>query len=233
MAHIFTIEQAKSNRAGCKACKEKIEKEKVRIGYSQDPEKMGVTDDKMKHMMLAPKWYHFACFEKFKSPKWFKENLCAPEQVKGFEAMPAQEQFNLTELWKMLFSGKRMADSSCDSLREASKNQGVLSDADFESIEASKEELNKKSIEQLKAMLAKNNLAKTGTKAELVERVAENKVLGSLTVCPTCSVGKLKWNRSDGSVTCPGFFDDIAGMYKRCKGPSKDTPVKRIPWEDF
>lgn len=230
----FQIEEAKSGRAGCKGCKEKIDKGCLRIGVNQDPDSLGKDlDDKMRHMMLAPKWYHFQCFEKFKGPKWFKENLCDPAEVKGFGALDHKAQNDLVELWKLLASGKRLADSTSESLKTMTQNQGILTDKQFEEIEAAKRDLVSKTNAQLQAMCQKNKLAKAGTKQELLERVAENMVLGCLPVCPKCDVGKLKFNRADGAITCPGFYDDVAGHFTRCKGPSAEEPVSRVPWEDF
>jgi len=233
MAHTFTAEYSKSNRATCKGCKAKIEKDDIRVGYSQEVGPESVVDEKMKHVMAAPKWYHMACFDKFKGPKWFKDNLCETGDVVGFGELEIQAQKDLSALFDTLRSGKRLADASTESLQKMAKNQGVLSDEVFGKIEYYKTEWSKKSVAQLGAMLQKNKLAKSGTKADLLDRTSEAKVLGVLPPCPTCNLGKLKWNRADDTISCPGYFDDVAGHMKRCKGPDKDAVITRLQWEEL
>lgn len=54
MAHKFEVEYAKSNRAACKQCKAKIDKDAVRFGYSQD---VPAGDDGVKnYAMGGTKW---------------------------------------------------------------------------------------------------------------------------------------------------------------------------------
>ena len=67
-----------------------------------------------------------------------------------------------------------------------------------------KQDFAKKTIAQLKDMLGTNKLPKSGTKPELLDRIAENKVLGVLPICTVCDKGRLKWQRADGKLSCPG-----------------------------
>merc|ERR1712187_1058076 len=83
----------------------------------------------------------------------------------------------------------------------------------------------------LGAVLAKNGLPKTGRKEELVDRVAENEVLGVPPTCDVCEKKKLTWSRVTGKFSCPGFFDDEAKAFKRCKGPTAGAELTRTPWE--
>eukprot|EP00397_Hematodinium_sp_SG-2012_P033649 GEMP01035979.1.p1 GENE.GEMP01035979.1~~GEMP01035979.1.p1 ORF type:complete len:235 (-),score=75.97 GEMP01035979.1:1197-1901(-) len=233
MAHKFTVEYSKSNRATCKGCKAKIGKDDVRVGYSQEVSDEVEMDDKQKHIMMGPKWYHFGCFDKLKGVRWFKENLCPAVDVVGYGALQSKDKKDLDDLFDLLRSGKRLAETSSEALQKLTKNQGVLSDDLYAKIEYFKTEWVKKSVAQLQAMLQKNNMAKSGPKAELLERAAEARVLGVLPPCQTCNIGKLKWNRADDSLSCPGYFDDVSGHMKRCKGPAKDEEVTRLRWEDL
>merc|ERR1712039_134380 len=95
----------------------------------------------------------------------------------------------------------------------------VLTTEQVAAIEEAKTKLASKNAAFLSAALARNGLPKTGRKEELLERVAENQVLGIPPTCGLCEKVKLRWSRETGKFSCPGFFDDEAKAFKRCKGP--------------
>jgi hypothetical protein len=53
------------------------------------------------------------------------------------------------------------------------------------------------SVAELKAMLAYNQQPQNGNKDEILERVADGWMLGSIPKCPECTEGRLKFNRYD------------------------------------
>jgi len=240
MSHKFEVEYAKSGRAACKHCKTKIEKDALRFGYSQDVP--AGEDGTKNYAMAGTKWYHFECFPSFKGARWMKANL--PELdgesgLSGYDNLSAADQEKVKALWEQMKAGnvdagglKRPADTDTGDLQAALQNQGVLTDEQMGSITKIKEENQKKNLAQLKAMLKANNLPVSGTKPELLERVAENKTLGVLPVCNTCEKGKLKFNRRDGKITCSGYFDEAAGRLMRCKGPENQEQLERSAWTD-
>lgn len=111
------------------------------------------------------------------------------------------------------------------------ESSGGLSEDQASQLQRSKNELAKKSIAQLGAMLAKNGLSKSGKKDELVERVAEYRLLGVPPICSACSKGRLRWTRESNRYTCPGHFDEVAKRMRRCKGPAADVEIKRLAWQ--
>eukprot|EP00746_Dinoflagellata_sp_MGD_P163142 gnl/MRDRNA2_/MRDRNA2_91024_c0_seq1.p1 gnl/MRDRNA2_/MRDRNA2_91024_c0~~gnl/MRDRNA2_/MRDRNA2_91024_c0_seq1.p1 ORF type:complete len:269 (+),score=72.53 gnl/MRDRNA2_/MRDRNA2_91024_c0_seq1:86-892(+) len=210
------------------------------------------------HMMESTKWYHRDCFSLMKGKAWFKKNL--PENANGcsgFEALQREDQ----ELVTMTFAicrgeaedggildtptpaKKRDAPSDAEvgSAQKQAKLetstvpnavQGVLSDDQFKAFQAAKDLYAKKNVAQLQAMLGKNGLPKSGAKPALIERAAEGKALGVPPVCPTCDKGRLQFSRVTGSISCPGFFDDDAKRFKKCKGPAADYNMVRAEWQE-
>mmetsp|Transcript_5750 Transcript_5750/g.10349 ORF Transcript_5750/g.10349 Transcript_5750/m.10349 type:complete len:272 (+) Transcript_5750:51-866(+) len=92
----FELEYAKSNRSACKHCKEKIDKDAIRIGIKAvaavDEEADASARQKV-HSMEATKWHHSGCFQKAKGQVWFKKNL--PQEAKscpGYDALKAEDQ---------------------------------------------------------------------------------------------------------------------------------------------
>ena len=84
------------------------------------------------------------------------------------------------------------------------------------------------SSDQLKEILSKNRQIKTGTKTELLNRVAEGKLLGALPNCPKCMGGRIKFDIKSGEYYCKGFMDD--DVFKNCN--YKTLTCDRNEWQD-
>eukprot|EP00331_Platyophrya_macrostoma_P016652 CAMPEP_0176472644 /NCGR_PEP_ID=MMETSP0127-20121128/41864_1 /TAXON_ID=938130 /ORGANISM="Platyophrya macrostoma, Strain WH" /LENGTH=173 /DNA_ID=CAMNT_0017867549 /DNA_START=30 /DNA_END=548 /DNA_ORIENTATION=- len=89
-------------------------------------------------------------------------------------------------------------------------------------------ELSSKSQNDLKEMCKKNDQKVTGTKKELIERVAEGKVLGQLPKCTKCGGGRLKYDIKKGQYTCPGYMEDT--KFVKCGAKSNKEDIKREAW---
>jgi len=114
---------------------------------------------------------------------------------------------------------KRPAEVPTVNLKELTEIQGVLSDAEFAAVKQVKQEIAKKTVAQLQAMLVTNKMAKSGPKADLIEKIAEAKVMGVLPKCYVCDYkGTLKWSRMDGSIKCGGTEVCIRTLFRdgRC-----------------
>jgi len=81
-------------------------------------------------------------------------------------------------------------------------------------------------VNSLKNMLKFNDQLCNGKKADLIERVAECKVLGTIPRCPECSGGKPKFQA--GYYFCPGYMDD--DKFQECNWISRD--LERTPWKN-
>lgn len=269
----FEFEYAKSGRAACKQCKEKIAQGAIRIGLKALTDSEGAEDaaDRQRaHTLEATKWYHSSCFQSFRGTAWFKKNL--PENASecgGFEELNTNDQPQVQAIFKACrgegpapaltpdipkaeastpeTKGKKRTaatkaedGSSTKAAKKASKAPAVEanppSQEDLDAIEAAKAEFSKKSIAALGMLLAKNGLPKSGKKEEILERAAEAKALGVPPECPTCTKAKLRWSKVTGTFSCPGFFDDEAKHFKKCKGPAAagpDVSLVRTPWQEL
>jgi hypothetical protein len=257
-AFSLEVEYSKSNRAACKCCKAKIDKDVVRVGVKVVAEEGAESN----HMLEAVKWYHFACLPRFKGAAWFKKQFPgnAADTFAGFGALKPEDQTLVEELLSACrgqgpvpslpeaaaaadalptpVKGTRGKRKSADGVGEdtagkaAKVNHGPTADQ-AEAIAAAKTALSSKNIAMLGALLAKNGLPKSGRKDELVERVAECQVLGVPPTCPTCEKVKLKFSNGTGKFSCAGYFDDEEKMFKRCKGPADAAAVlERTPWQE-
>lgn len=256
--HRFDVQYAPGSMATCRVCMAKIVKDSLRIGHvvlelDNDGNPVGAED----YQTGATRWHHFECFHKMKGAKWMAVNLPAnpAKSVKGFKDVKKADQKKITELWSALSGStndstkgkKRKASNDQDvpsakrAMKAASKAsasatvaalttvKGVLKDQEFRTILKLEDELNSKSIAQLQAELEHNNQIRAGKKSDLVTRVAEGRVLGSLPKCPKCKHGRIHWSRLGGWYNCPGYYDKDAQIQKRCFFRTQD--LKRGSWK--
>jgi hypothetical protein len=256
----FEVEYAKSGRAACKKCKDKIDKDAVRVGFKADvPE-----DAEGAAAHFGCSWHHFACFPQAKGASWFKKHLTAEVTAAGVDALKSEDQEAVAQLFKACRGEVPVPDApkagSTDAavaavatpVKASKKRKGkggdagddeagpakaakaavqpALTDAQLAAIAEAKTKLASKNAAFLGAVLTKNGLPKAGRKDELIDRVAENQVLGVPPMCDVCDKKKLSWSRATGKFSCPGFFDDEAKSFKRCKGPSAGADLARSPW---
>jgi len=91
-----------------------------------------------------------------------------------------------------------------------------------------KQKLGKNSNAELKEMLKKNDQTCTGTKDELIEKIADGKVLGKIPRCPHCFGGRLRFDYKSGAYNCPGYRDDTE--FHNCHKKYQFSEVTRDAW---
>jgi hypothetical protein len=251
----FEVEYAKSGRAACKKCKGKIDKDLIRVGIkAETPE-----DAEGAAAHFGCSWHHFECFPAAKGQAWFKKHL-TPEvasAVTGLDSLKSEDRDIVVELFKSCRgevpvpvaplaaaaeanetpakpSKKRKSKGDDVEVAKAPKlaAEPVLSEAQMAAIDEAKTKLASKNAAFLGSVLAKNGLPKTGRKDELIDRVAENQVLGVPPTCDVCEKKKLLWSRATGKFSCSGFFDEETKAFKKCKGPSTAEIVRSL-WQEL
>lgn len=212
--------------------------------------------DRLQAVAGATRWHHFECFPRMKGAKWMAANLPANAgEINGFADLKKADQKKLSSMWKAILGSsaspsspgtkKRQAsgtkkrkaselenskpNGSAQKLAKMTSVQGVLTTTQFKKVQKLEEELSPKTTAQLQAELTKNSQVQSGKKEELVQRVAEGRVLGALPPCPKCKYGQVHWSRHGGWYSCPGYFDKEAKMRKRCGFRTKD--LTRTPWQ--
>ncbi|CAD8073699.1 unnamed protein product [Paramecium sonneborni] len=84
-----------------------------------------------------------------------------------------------------------------------------------------------KTNQEIKDNLRKNLQSMTGNKDELLNKIADGIVLGSIPRCPHCFGGRPKFNQATGSYFCVGYRDDTD--FKFCN--KVITSLDRTPWQ--
>jgi PADR1 (NUC008) domain len=93
-----------------------------------------------------------------------------------------------------------------------------------------KNDFDKKTIPELKEICRKNGQKVTGTKPELIERVADGKLLGAIPKCPSCGGGRPKWDAKSATYKCPGYMED--SDFVNCHKKYSFAELPRTSWVD-
>ena len=102
------------------------------------------------------------------------------------------------------------------------------------------ESIEDNTVEKLKELLRSNNQKVSGTKRELIERIADCKLYGCMPKCSECNTAILrviyennkKYGHSGvGRYYCPGYYDDEA-QFQQCLWTGDESQVKRPEWKD-
>lgn len=218
------MEHAKSGRSRCKSCKCAIEKDAIRAG------KLALFDD-----MSSTNWYHPECVAKTKMSKkasdyqGYKE-MSKQEQTAFREALEGEEQQTTGQdkPTKRTRGGDAPAPKKKAKAAAGSSWKGYTP-AEYKRFQDLKSELLDKSIDQLKSLCRQNDQKVTGTKDELVERVADGMLLGAIPKCGACGGGRLRFDPRAGRYTCPGYMEDED--FIRCNKTFAMSEVSRTPWQ--
>ncbi len=232
------VEYAKSNRAACKGCKNKIEKGALRIG----------TTIVMDYAMTS--WKHLECFKR-------PGSLQDLDEITDIQTLKPEDQARVNEWWAnpSAFADKAKADRMAQAVADAraepvppatppSKKQKTSAapkstpeKAAVEGEVAKRKDYEAKfgalPIESLKNCLRANEQLLSGNKGDLVERCVDRKLYGNLPRCTKCGLGRLRvsypsllGHGGQGTFTCPGGYDD--DEFVRCGFRSSN--VTRPPW---
>ena len=82
--------------------------------------------------------------------------------------------------------------------------------------------------DKLKSILRANSQSMSGTKDQLIVKVADGEVLGAMPRCGKCGGGYLKWDNKTGKYWCKGYMDDT--VWKFCHFSGGKDSVVRTPW---
>lgn len=84
--------------------------------------------------------------------------------------------------------------------------------------------------EDLKNLLQKNGQSKSGNKIDLLTRVADGMMFGSIPFCSNCGGGRPKLDLLSGVYYCKGYMDDDKWQY--CRKSFDFEEIKRDKWKE-
>ena len=111
-----------------------------------------------------------------------------------------------------------------------SSNHSLYSFDQYQTYKKHKEELNEKALQELKDQCKKNGMKVSGNKTDLVERIADAKVLGVIPKCPSCAGGRPKLNPKTKIYFCTGYQEDT--VFKNCHKTFAYSEIVREPYKE-
>mmetsp|Transcript_3414 Transcript_3414/g.6543 ORF Transcript_3414/g.6543 Transcript_3414/m.6543 type:complete len:458 (+) Transcript_3414:153-1526(+) len=241
MGYVFGVEVAKSGRAKCKKCGEKIEKDAVRWTRQIESEDMSFqAGNAYMHLdhLIYPKRAGLE-FKDIKNVEDFPED----EQRSFRTAYENAKEEYTTKKPKTTKVKREAAETDGSSAKKRKTKKGPHPDLQVEKKSKSKrdetmEEISsdpvvlkykKLVISQLKEYLRFNQMLLTGTKDELVARCVDGEKYGRLKGCPACGKGLLRLSER-GTILCKGYFDDSINMRLTCNFEKDAKDVPREKW---
>lgn len=205
----FQIEYAKSGRAKCRQCEEKIEKGVIRISKLMEPEEVKFARGPVPH------WHHVKCFVERKTE--LDAGDLAATDIPGFTSLNDEDQKSVL---KQVGTKKKKA-SKKKKIAAEQKKEPVAEEKLSEEAKKLKEQNEKfwKIRDQLfttcsnavlRSMLEANNYDSTGGESKILDSCADGMMFGALETCPDCDKGRLTY-KSEG-YACTG---NISG-WTRC-----------------
>lgn len=201
----WLTELAKSNRSTCKGCASKIEKNELRVAKKTTQEDTGYS---------TTNWYHVACV---KLPSYITD----ADQVSGYSSLDAENK-KLIDAQMQALGAKRKTENKEQS--EAAKKAKKEAEEAWKTKEKLQKDYTK---DELRAILHLTEQSGHGGPSEILNRVADCMLYGSLPVCPEC--GNKKLTRAAEKVVCEAHSSE----WSKCTfSVSRDDPkVARGKWK--
>lgn len=218
----FLVEYAKSSRATCKKCEEKIEKSTVRLG------KLDYDAETPYNAGPVPRWYHLECFvESRKKLEFFGEI----KKVKGFRELEEEDQKMLRKTIKPLKPDaselgatdekKPKMEDEATNLQRAEEEEKLKKQSDrFFKLREFVDSMKRKDIEQMLDYMEQKSDFKASTL--LVDMATDVLLFGPLDKCPKCSSSRGMVLRG-GSYICTRTIDEVPCTYET-REPKRGVP---------
>mmetsp|Transcript_16113 Transcript_16113/g.19686 ORF Transcript_16113/g.19686 Transcript_16113/m.19686 type:complete len:457 (+) Transcript_16113:117-1487(+) len=242
----FHLENAKSGRASCKKCKEKIAKGELRIGETSEVPGSDYT---------TTKWIHVECFNiprklsKITVEEFVDEHLEDNSDDKVLEDETKRQEIIEKISTKASKTAKKEDDAKVDSYIAVVKSNAELLDAKNDDegppkkkIKLSNDDKAKAEAylkykdmktDELKDLLSWNKIHKTGKKEFLLIRAIDGNVYGRIPKCAACGEGRPRISDDGSEIICSGYFDEDNAAHKTCGTKMKVENARRIqPWFD-
>ncbi|GLV44778.1 Poly-(ADP-ribose) polymerase [Carabus blaptoides fortunei] len=214
----YTIEYAKSGRAACRGCEQKILKDEVRVAKKDFETEVG------KRYGGQQMWHHLDCFAKLRSElKYFETG----EKLPGFKSLKVDDQKNVKvqlpaiKQEEIPIKKPKLEDETTDKADEAlEKEIKEQSKIIFKYRDQLKDQLNKN---ELQSLLEHNKQEVPSGIERMLDRLSDLMTFGALERCAVCKNGQLVFDK-EGYV-CQGDLTEWTKCQELTKEP-KRKPFK-------
>ena len=221
----LVVEHAKSNRSSCKSCKQKIEKDAIRLGVKS-----------FRNDVEMVSWYIPSCYNPQRKTI---DTLPVVEEVPGYDTLTPEGRTEFALEYQRILSGKRGSTVNPDGTPKKKSKLSSLPEDDA-TMTPVKSKYASMSVPALKAVLKANKQLVSGNKDELIDRCLDGELYGALPKCPRCESAVLRIDTNKpyvngvGTLKCPGYWDADLGARMTCSFVSVngEPEVKRPAWKE-
>lgn len=213
----FCVEYAKSGRATCRGCEQKILKDEVRIS------KKDYESDVGKRYGGQDLWHHLDCFEKLRDELKYWN---AGSELPGIQTLTAEDQKLIKEKLPKVTpkEGKDEVDGETPAKKIKSEELGKDEEEGMKKQNKTmfgyrdklKSQLKKKDLERL---LQHNRQEVPSGEERMLDRLADIMTFGKLLPCPECKDGQFVF-RSGVGYQCQGNISEWA----KCENKTLEPP---------
>ncbi|XP_015905650.1 poly [ADP-ribose] polymerase 1 [Parasteatoda tepidariorum] len=210
----FSVEYAKSNRATCRGCEEKISKGIIRIS------KIDRDRAEAQRFGPAPAWRHVDCFVKDRQLLEFTDSA---EKLPGFKNLSEEDQAMLKE--KLPSSGvKRKNDDSEATSSKANKSvrkEDKILKLQNQLLFEMRDNLKNFKKKEMVDLLEYNDQYICKGESRILDHLSDCLVFGALKTCPACKNAKLRFKCD--SYYCPGNLTEWTKCQYETKYPEREA----------
>lgn len=214
----FMLEYAKSGRAKCITCLEKIDKDCVRMGKLDFEAETNWTNGPV------PRWYHVDCFVKSQEKLKFFGHV---EQIKGYKDLEDEDKKMLRKKIKPIKPSEESKKVKTDIKVDAHEEQQLKEQSDrFFALREKVNSMKRKDIETMMEYMRQKSSYKSSTM--LTDMAADVLLYGPIGKCPVCKkYGGIELR--SGSYICTRAVESEV----QCTYESRDPPrtVPDVPEE--
>ncbi|KAH8324953.1 hypothetical protein KR067_002329 [Drosophila pandora] len=241
----FGIEYAKSGRASCRGCEQKISKDTIRVRKTVYDTEVG-----MKYGG-QPLWHHLECFAQLRSELGW---LDSGENMTGFSSLKIEDQREVSRVMPKIKSEELPQTKKIKmETTEDDTNQKIMKKLENENItlfkfrDKLKTEVKKVDIERL--LIINNQEPVIGDTEKLLDQAADLLTFGSIEPCPECGGSQFIFNKfgylCNGNITewtkCANLLtkpnrkackipDELISMYLFLGSVKKKTMARTIQY---
>ncbi|EFX75651.1 hypothetical protein DAPPUDRAFT_55885 [Daphnia pulex] len=222
----FLIEYAKSGRAACRGCLEKIGKDELRISKKGYDTKGG-----MRHGQMLDMWYHVKCFKERREELEFVSGV---DTIPGFKDLTADDKKVLSKELPALSANKRKVDgdavdgpSDAKKIKKEEKENEQLKEEIKKQNKIQfkyRDQLETLTKQELQILLEYNDQQIPSGTSEMLDLLADVMAFGALLPCSECKSGQFFYKSGMG-YQCSG---NMSGWTK-C--PNSTTTPERKPFK--
>ncbi|KAK7070987.1 Poly [ADP-ribose] polymerase 1 [Halocaridina rubra] len=207
----YTVEYAKSNRAKCRLCEDKINKDEVRIS------KKDYDNERAKMYGPQDMWHHVDCFLKRRVELEFFEDA---EHIPGFNTLSADDKKMLRSKIKKIEVKRKAEDVPDSATKKVKTEEEEVVRKQSKKMYKCRDQLKTLKKKELMYLLEHNDQYIPKGESSMLDVLSDIMTFGALEACSVCSDGRLRYESGKG-YACRGNLTEWTKCTSVLKEPKR------------